>query len=278
MSAFALESNGGIYSPSNAHRLARMAALAYTNASEIETAAGALGLTRFQFFDGRRTDTQAFVAGNEQDIIVAFRGTQPLEAQDWLTDAKFRLVDGIHRGFREAFDEVWGDMARFIQSLKGPRIGFAEAPMARNLTASPSVWFTGHSLGAALATLAAARMRSEDQPVAGLYTYGQPRTGSRDWARWFNEQLGARTYRFVNNSDLVTRVPLRAMSYSHVGNFRYFDADGEYHDDLSLWERFLDRVHGRIEDFLELGPDALKDHSIDAYLALLERHSTQADR
>ena len=54
----------------------------------------------------------------------------------------------------------------------------AEVATSPTNPAFPSVWYTGHSLGGALASLATAQMRRQEVPVDGLYTFGQPRTGS----------------------------------------------------------------------------------------------------
>ena len=247
------------YQPVNALALARAAKLAYADEPEIKQETQAWGLGKFQFFD--REDTQAFVSGNDKLIVVAFRGTQPKELQDWLTDADFELVDGpfgkVHDGFYGALRLVWREIKQSIKSFQDR---------------GQSLWFTGHSLGAALANLAAAALREDDKPVHGLYTFGQPRVGNREFERNFNADFKPRYFRFVNNNDLVTRVPLRSMTYSHAGSFLYFDSDGKLSDDLHWWFRFLDSVEGRIEDLGKLGPDDIKDHSMDKYIANLENN------
>ena len=87
-----------------------------------------------------------------------------------------------------------------------------------------SLWATGHRLGAALATLFVARLHfEENRPVYGLYTFGQPRTGDRAFARAFDADSRDLTFRFVNTSDVAPRVPPRVGLYSHVGTFLYFD-------------------------------------------------------
>lgn len=61
------------------------------------------------------------------------------------------------------------------------------------------------------------------------------------------------------------------MSYSHVGTFQYFDADGNQREDISWWEKLVDRMKGRIEDLLKPGTDGLKDHFMANYVACLEK-------
>jgi triacylglycerol lipase len=135
------------------------------------------------------------------------------------------------------------------------------------------LWFTGHSLGAALATLAVAKLRyEEDKPVYGLYTFGQPRTGDRNFERTFNQDFKPRAFRFVNNNDVVPRVPPRELRYSHVGTFLCFDADGKLHSDISWWYRLLDSIKGNIEDFLKPGTDGIRDHAMNNYLHNLEKN------
>jgi triacylglycerol lipase len=87
-------------------------------------------------------------------------------------------------------------------------------------------------LGAALATLAVATCGEEAKPVHGLYTFGQPRVGGKSFARNFDLNFKSRAFRFVNNNDVVTRVPTRAMGYRHVGQVLVFDSSGKIQTDL----------------------------------------------
>lgn len=138
-----------------------------------------------------------------------------------------------------------------------------------------SLWFTGHSLGAALANITVAKLIDDlDKPVYGLYTFGQPRVGNRTFARNFNIEFKSRYFRFVNNNDVVTRIPLRSMSYSHAGNFLYFDTDKVLHSDLHWWYVFVDNIGGVMEDFGKIGLDNIKDHDMSDYIAGLEKNKT----
>ena len=157
------------------------------------------GLSEVAFFSG--ASTQCYVAHNDDFLMLVFRGTEirqrPGQSDfgniiaDLATDADFRLVDSgqggkVHRGFKEALDEVW-EKAGLLDYLRSKDNG------------GRTIWFTGHSLGAALATLAAPRYGN----LRGLYTYGSPRVGDRD----FKKEFLIKTYRFKNHHDPVTRVP-----------------------------------------------------------------------
>lgn len=234
----------------NAYVLGQAAALSYEDAVTIESRTRQWGLSSCRNISVR--GTEAFVAANDELVIIAFRGTEPTKIGDWLTDAAVLPVAGpagqVHSGFLRALNLVWPDVLRAIDALQ---------------TKGQSLWFTGHSLGAALATLAVARLRlNEDRAVHGLYTFGQPRTGDREFETRFNLDFKSQCFRYVNNSDVVTRVPTRLTGYSHVGTFVYFDKDGKASADRGFWFRFLDRMEGRLLDIGTLGFDDLKDHSM----------------
>jgi pimeloyl-ACP methyl ester carboxylesterase len=121
----------------------------------------------------------------------------------------------VHRGFREALDLVWDDVAR---ALGGRPCRFA-----------------GHSLGAALATLAAARYPA----VGPLYTFGSPRVGDAAFA----ESVRVPCYRFVNNSDFVTGLP-PPVRYRHVGELVHFDERGVLRREPDLGTRLKAGLRG----------------------------------
>jgi len=231
----------------NAWWLAEASLLAYAEAALARSRFEAAGFTVSgpQPFAGAApgASTQCYVAHSDQMVIVAFRGTQTLKAVDGkpafeiieesvadiYTDMKFRLVHSgqggfIHKGFGEALQEVWPRLEAYLKGLR------AERPQR-------TFWFTGHSLGGALATLAADRFGQ----VAGLYTFGSPRVG--DTA--FHDDFSIPAYRFVNNQDIVPRVPpfgfydngITLGEYRHVGQPKFIDADGHIHDSTGRWER-----------------------------------------
>lgn len=247
------------YQDENAVALSHAAQLAYNSAAEGAALAQQWGFARFRFLD--RRETQALVMANDAAVVVAFRGTEPAKLRDWMSDLDTLLCDGpfghVHNGFQQALVRVWDELNPCVTEFQDR---------------GQSLWITGHSLGAALATLAAARWREADKPVHGLYTFGSPRVGDREFERAFGQDFGARNFRFVNNCDLVTRVPLRAMGFSHAGTLLYFDSKGRLQSDPGFWDAFLNRVRGRIDDLGKMGPADLKQHSIDHYVKLCEKN------
>ncbi len=269
------------YSLKDALALALASALAYADEGEISDAAAEWGLPKCSFIS--REGTQVFVAANADIVVVAFRGTEPGEREDWLTDVNFPTLPGpageVHRGFLAALNSVWIDVHEGIRSLCDRKQG---------------VWLTGHSLGAALATLAAARLELQQRdPIGGLYTFGSPRVGDGEFRRAADSRFLPRSFRFVNHNDIVTRLPPRAFGFQHAGNVRYFDSDGKLREDQSWWDRFEAAlpVGDLVSEALDKGPDEtrkvvsgllneyVRHHSIDRYIELLRRAQGEtADR
>jgi|688.fasta_scaffold24829_4 triacylglycerol lipase len=256
------------YSYVNALTLAHCAKWAYLDADKAEaTVRRELNINDFRFIDIPSTDTQAFIAGDKDKIIVSFRGTQPGKLKDILSDLKFGRIYGplgkVHSGFLLSLSSAWREIAATIRQFQDSK---------------QTLWFTGHSLGAALATLAVGKMVEFAYDVDGLYTFGQPRAGNHTFANAINEEMVAKQkkyFRFVNNNDVVPRVPLRSTGYADAGYFLYFDKKGVLYDDLSIWNRLLDGVHGRIDALGEKGTDGINDHNMDAYITLLLKNSNK---
>lgn len=175
------------------------------------------GLEAWPFEEG---ETQGFVVSDHEKVIVAFRGTEK-KLKDWLTDARFIKQDSptggrIHSGFSDALELVY---ARIVGHLFGEKI----------LTESKQLWVTGHSLGAALATLFSARLYFERKiRPTGIFTFGSPRVGNPSFAAWFNEQMKpAFSCRFDNNSDPVPLLPpVHLFDFEHIQKRFYFDEEG----------------------------------------------------
>ena len=254
----------------HALKMSELSLIAYKSQKEIRASVEKLGYSQFKFFDS--SNTQAFMVGTDEVIILSFRGTESI--QDWITDLKIKFVQGplgkVHKGFYAALMSIWKDVKEALLKFQ------------RN---SQSVWITGHSLGGALATLAVAALIEENCDVGGAYTFGQPRVGSEKFAKKLDSQYKYRFFRVVNNEDIVTRIPTRLMGYYHVGSDVYIDALGMLHRGPKWWFRFLDaaasqvvRSLDRFKALREQFPNGLEDHDIEKYLRRIKENLTRESR
>lgn len=248
------------YNSGNALWLGQVAKLVYEEFASIETLFA--GWKLYPLAD-RKTDTQGLVVGRGDTIVIAFRGTEPAKIKDWLTDLQIPLIEGpkgmVHRGFLTRLLAVWPQLTTALLELQ---------------PAEKKVWITGHSLGASLAALAAAKLMVEGMAgVDGLYTYGQPRTGNRQFAEWLDTQIKQRYFRHVNDKDIVTNVPLPPL-YKHAGTLEYFDSEGKRQKDVRFWTIMKDRIVADSKALARgtLRPEAVKDHPMQGYLVLLEKN------
>ena len=207
----------------NAWWMADAALLAYSKEADVRKAFDDAGMMAdIVDFKGVHS-TQAYVIAMPDAIVVTFRGTQVDDflssVLDFAVDAHFLPKPNshghlVHAGFLAALSEVWTRVAAHLKAeqAKRPR----------------PLWLTGHSLGAALATLAADLCT--DDPAFGLrgvYTFGSPRVGDRNLAA----NIRVPVFRFRNDSDLVPHLPL-GLLFRHVGELQFMDAAGHFHRNL----------------------------------------------
>ena len=210
--AFGFDDSAEGHTLPNAMTLADFSHLAYYGPVYIEKQLRQWGYEIFQWIEDEKTDTQAFITGSESHLIVCFRGTS--SGTDALVDARFLKTDAfggrgrVHRGFQGALDSVWSQLKTAVDSLG----------------ATKKLFICGHSLGAALAELAAHRFALGEYPVAGVYVYGSPRVGNRDFMDAYNELLEEKTFLHINNKDIVAQIPPRILGFNHLGGSpRLFD-------------------------------------------------------
>jgi Lipase (class 3). len=217
-----------------------------------------VGLEEVDFFntDGTQCNiVKTTKAANEPFAVLVFRGsTEPL---DWMTNFTAIPVSWsgagiVHKGFRDALDKVWGAVDQVLAPLTCP------------------IFYAGHSLGAALATLAAAR-----KPPRALYTFGSPRVGDEDFKASLS---GQQVYRVVNNRDVVTTLP-PPLPFRHVPELHYITHNDDMVVDPSDEAVAADRLErdrlpffsGDWHKLFTDAPEPMADHAPVNYVAHLER-------
>lgn len=237
---------------------AKLANLAYkNNTKKVKQHAEKLGFTDIEFYN--KDGAQAYRFQNAEDIVIACRGTQPSEFNDIKADLKAapviaETVGRVHHGFKCEVDELWPMIKEDLEAVGKTR----------------KAWFTGHSLGAAMTTIMASRCEDDpDMPnIEEVYTYGSPRTG---WRKFVNS-LNCKHQRWVNNNDIVTRVPFAIMGYKHDGCEHYLDSKGNYRPKIGIIARIIDRWKGMLGGLIKLNIDNFSDHSMTNYIAYLEKN------
>ncbi|KAJ8616451.1 hypothetical protein MRB53_035823 [Persea americana] len=174
-----------------------------------------------------------------RDIVIAWRGT--VRKLEWAEDIGVVLADAsdifdssstsqiadpkAHSGFldlyKSAREQVLSAVSSLVETYKNEEM---------------SITVTGHSLGAALATLNSADIAShglnkpkdlpnKSCPVTAI-VLASPRVGDDDFKKAFTSLQDLRLLRIRNNDDIVPRVPL---FYAEVGEELLIDASKSTH-------------------------------------------------
>lgn len=237
-----------------------------------------LNLKLIKTFDNN--GTQAILLENDTYIFLGFRGTEATSVRDIKSDVKATIKTcktggKIHSGFDEAFSQVAVEIQQFLNQDE-----FKDKPL----------FITGHSLGGALATVAAKKLTHKGG-IASCYTFGSPRVGNVDWATGIKAPI----YRIVNAVDPVTMLPPSGVTielsswvlsfipyvgatikkillskfggYYHCGNMRYLSIckAGNYDNVKLLYSvSFIFRARAFFKNSMP-GSKIPADHSITVY-------------
>ena len=196
------------------------------------------------------TDCCLISAKDQSFSVLVFRGT--CNARNWLTNINIGpFCNNAHRGYERALDHLWPEL--------GPVLAARSEP----------IFFTGHSMGGALATLAARRHKPQ-----AVYSFGSPPIGNQ---RLRQDYQDIAVYRMVNFKDVVSRIPLAS---NHVGTLCYLTQDhgikldptpAIVQQDQRLGPRAVTR-HLNRHQVISI-PESLCDHAPQNYTAHCERLS-----
>ncbi|KAK9817768.1 hypothetical protein WJX72_001918 [[Myrmecia] bisecta] len=200
----------------------------------------------------RRGDTNVLIAWGPDNIVIAFRGTASLanllaDLKVWRANhpavpGRVRLGTQpmVHKGFLASWQANGLDQ-RVLGRLRGIFSG-------RKASSTPwQVYVTGHSLGGALATLAAFDIQQQLQGQHHLqvccYAYGAPRTGNHAFARLYNMAVPD-TWHVINGQDAVAQEGKFLVLYKRPGHRVIINIRGDLIVRPTLVEHSVRRVPG----------------------------------
>jgi hypothetical protein len=208
------------------------------------------GAIRNEFHREGSTDTEWGILEMPNVVLLVFRGSELKPAMndlsDWARDSNAQLQGGnewgggkVHKGFAKGANSVWVKVSSTTALYAGAR---------------RPVFVCGHSLGGALATLAAFRLRNKIGNVRGLYTYGSPRVGNKDFQKAFVAK-GFVYGRWVNDRDPAPVLPPERLSFVQMGKMHRLKSGSGATMDSSAGYAF--------------DPRQISDHYMDNYLEKL---------
>ena len=291
------------YDPRVAWWLAQCSHLSYENKLTTVLKLKKAGFEKITFFDSK--GTQAYLAqhpghGGGKFAVLAFRGTEQ-DSIDILTDINCfaRLFPNedifdstgpqisskklyAHSGFLGSLQNIWGNaLPKSIYTVYPDAEWIGDKGISNalcELDKDVSVYFTGHSLGGALATLAAYKfiLYKDQKEMTALYTFGAPRVVKMAMAKAIQKELSGRFYRIVNNLDTVPRLPPRiplVLEFRHAGKPIYFSPKHLSHrNSTPFWLDSLILLETIVQSLLAIltlkryVPNTIKDHRISEYI------------
>ena len=199
------------------------------------------------------------VSNKHPMAVLVFKGTVPDQEATVKADLKFWFYksEGVnfHAGFYTSYKSLEDKIT----------------PILANIGKDKPIYVTGHSLGGALASIAAMKSLDSDK-MAACYTFGAPRVCSVEGLlNYYKVPI----YRVAHCADIVPCLPLFAQGYVQLGDFRYINDKNE----LAIGSAavFI-RIGYQIRAFcLWHISRFIKDHAIDRYSVILKRIAKQRE-
>jgi len=179
-------------------------------------------------------------------VYIVFRGTDFSNKKSRQANILFLkknwMKGKVHRGFLGLLDHA--------------KI-FYKPKVKQQINQTKNIYFTGHSQGGAVAFLAAMdNTRPASTAISATnYTFGQPRTGDKQFCRNAESRLGGDCLRITNNCDIVVGLPMVWQGYDHIRDYLHYNSRGA-----------LSRRHQRAGARWWNGFPSGKDHRMKNYL------------
>lgn len=246
---------GESFSYTNAAHFAKLSQLAYEkDVNKFKNAIKPFGYKNVTYFD--KDGAQCYGLENEDYVVLTFRGTEPTTANDVKADLNILhdtdllgISKGrVHRGFLDEVNTLWPDITSWLAE-----------------TGDKRVYTCGHSLGAAMSGIAASRIEG-----ATSYNYGCPRIGTGAWKKEFDKTH--KMYRFVNDRDIVPRIPPRMMRYRHCGELHHIGKNGRITKNPNPFNQFKMGLWNMCKNPFRI-TQGIPDHDMGDYCHHIENWS-----
>jgi hypothetical protein len=184
------------------------------------------GFIPYLKIDEKKYDTQGFIGylSSQKKIYVVFRGSTSIE--DWIEDLSELLCDYtyyngqsicsdcVHCGFQETEKQVYPEVLDGVKKL-------------HEMSPDYEIIITGHSLGAALATLVSIDLIHENLGFTiAMQNFGSPRIGDDNFVKFASSIISDRS-RNTHYKDIVPHVPI---------HYRYTHISGEWYENTEEWK------------------------------------------
>lgn len=161
----------------------------------------------------RVADTQVVVFRGTDDVLDWFRNLRAKKVERWPA-----LPGKVHSGFSHG----WNEVRRWVYQY---------------LRTDLETVFCGHSLGGALALLAAVETARSFPVTTSSVTFGAPRVGNAEFTKSVQKLYPESHTRCVIPGDVVPRIPGVLMGYRHVGDLLYMEAGAAWNALNPPWWR-----------------------------------------
>lgn len=197
-----------------------------------------------QFIHDRKTGLNAFSLNTgENSHLIAFKGSSTW--QDIITFADARMVEF---SYRDAHVKVHSGVFRMFESIE-PILTKLIYPNNPELTTPQYITFTGHSLGGALAIMAAAYYgnMSNKNSIITCHTFGTPKVGDVEFCNWYQQGV-YESANIINYTDVVPCLP-------SLNTYATVDVMNIVNDSPIFWNKI----------------DPFTNHDLDTYIDLLRK-------
>lgn len=223
-----VQSSNDYFDLPHALRMLHFAGAAYCDSSAVESwscgehCKSVSGLEMVTYIEHKIQVLGGFVGYDSiQDAItVSFRGTDSTSIADWVKNLEYTKTQpwskypdaGVHHGFHSAWEDLKDDVMSAINSIRATH-------------STTTVQVTGHSLGAAMAIIAALDIKLNYGLDTSFVDFGRPRAGDSGFAQALASE-GITGFRVTHHNDIVPHAPPEAFGFYHSAREVYYPGSG----------------------------------------------------